>query len=385
MSNTINTLADTIAAGEAQMGVSWPNPWWPSGNPDYSDCAAFVSWLLFGLDANGEPQQTLVSGVIERSGLEFHSGANGILAGDVIGFLWPADIGDNYSHTELAITDADGNGNFQTIGTNSTPDCIAIRNRNSSYVVAYARPSYVGGPAAAPAAANPWDDVAAIQTRLCAWGITVAIDGVPGPETTGGIETFQAQHGLTIDGLVGPETWPVLTSPSPAEVGASTPAPVPVAPDPAPNDPAPTPTPEPAPAPTSTVDQAAPAAEPTTPVAPTAEPTAPAPQPKEQLMTTQLTPEQLDQLSQFNTETAGGASRFTLFSKDFWTYSLERVIKSVTYTASAQLVGVGGALIVNPEVSNALAAIGWGYLVTTSLLAGLASLLVSLSSFKNIK
>ena len=46
-----------------------------------------------------------------------------------------------------------------------------------------------------------------IQRALKGAGIPVVIDGIYGPGTQAGVSTFQAKKSLTVDGIVGPQTW----------------------------------------------------------------------------------------------------------------------------------------------------------------------------------
>lgn len=54
------------------------------------------------------------------------------------------------------------------------------------------------------------DAVRAAQTRLNAYGAGLAVDGQFGPATDRAVRSYQSSHGLTADGLVGPQTWQSL-------------------------------------------------------------------------------------------------------------------------------------------------------------------------------
>lgn len=50
-----------------------------------------------------------------------------------------------------------------------------------------------------------------LQTQLADVGYFASkVDGIFGPRTRGAVLTFQADHGLTVDGVVGPQTWRAL-------------------------------------------------------------------------------------------------------------------------------------------------------------------------------
>jgi peptidoglycan hydrolase-like protein with peptidoglycan-binding domain len=54
------------------------------------------------------------------------------------------------------------------------------------------------------------ENVKSIQYFLNARGQNLTVDGSFGPLTQAGVKTFQGAHGLGTDGVVGPQTWPVL-------------------------------------------------------------------------------------------------------------------------------------------------------------------------------
>ena len=52
--------------------------------------------------------------------------------------------------------------------------------------------------------------VSAVQHLLRAHGAAIAADGIFGPLTDGAVRQFQADKGLAVDGIVGNQTWPAL-------------------------------------------------------------------------------------------------------------------------------------------------------------------------------
>jgi len=54
------------------------------------------------------------------------------------------------------------------------------------------------------------ENVESIQLMLQARGYSITADGVYGPQTAATVKSFQSAHHLSVDGAVGPQTWPVL-------------------------------------------------------------------------------------------------------------------------------------------------------------------------------
>jgi peptidoglycan hydrolase-like protein with peptidoglycan-binding domain len=52
--------------------------------------------------------------------------------------------------------------------------------------------------------------VRTLQHLLRAHGQNIAVDGIFGPHTESAVRAVQSSHGLTADGIVGPQTWPVV-------------------------------------------------------------------------------------------------------------------------------------------------------------------------------
>lgn len=66
---------------------------------------------------------------------------------------------------------------------------------------------------------NLRDDVRQLQTLLNQQGFTVNVDRVFGPATEDAVKSFQRQHNLADDGVVGPLTWAALLGTAPPDAG----------------------------------------------------------------------------------------------------------------------------------------------------------------------
>ncbi len=65
-------------------------------------------------------------------------------------------------------------------------------------------------------------DVRTVQQKLKNWGYYGGeIDGIFGPQTTAAVKSFQRKNGLTVDGIVGRETYAALGMTVPASSGSS--------------------------------------------------------------------------------------------------------------------------------------------------------------------
>lgn len=120
-------------------------------------------------------------------------------------------------------------GRIQTIEGNTSPTAAGSQNngggvyrkvRSRSWVRGFIRLD-MGGTHVPPVAANhPFTTttrrgdhgavVMAVQARLIHYGAKITADGSFGPATEGAVKAFQRTHHLTVDGVVGRNTWAAL-------------------------------------------------------------------------------------------------------------------------------------------------------------------------------
>lgn len=146
MPSTQRSREGTLNLMAQYGGWSWPNPWWPQADNRSEDCAACVSWALFGLSGGGGPYFTLVSQIQNHFAAQNRRewGNAHIQRGDVLAFSWTKDR-DSFDHTEIALGPVSGNGLITSRGTNSNPgDDLRDRTRSASFVVSYSHPDYSG-------------------------------------------------------------------------------------------------------------------------------------------------------------------------------------------------------------------------------------------------
>lgn len=137
---------------------------------------------------------------------------------------------------DLAIFDWEGDGEVDHVGMvasveadgsvwtyeGNRDDALMHVHRDPSVIAAFCHPPYDGTPAATPPPAPPpgvppfpgccslgstGRAVRESQQRLADRGWAVIVDGVFGPGTDRVVRTYQKEHGLDVDGVVGSMTW----------------------------------------------------------------------------------------------------------------------------------------------------------------------------------
>jgi len=167
-----------------------------------------------------------------------------IYVGSQVTFDWNGS-GDG-DHIETCV---DNHGDpygptFTTVGANTgNPEGVHLVERDRRYLHVVRTPRhYSDDVVVGPPAPNGRPElrlgakgpaVVDLQTKLNQRGQACDIDGDFGPQTDGAVRAFQSAAGLTVDGVVGPDTWGRLDD-------ATQPAP----PPPAPPDPGPGPSPD---------------------------------------------------------------------------------------------------------------------------------------------
>lgn len=213
----------------------------------------------------------------------------------------------------------------------------------------------------------------------------VAQDGDFGPISTRALQAFL---GINQDGDWGPQTTRAIQER--LNAGTFT-KPAPVVPPKEEVAPAPEAKPEPVPVPEEKpVQEEKPKPE-------VAEPPAEAvgginnEKPKEDSMTEKtyaVTAEQWkliqDKVENASKDAEDDLTQYDLVTVHFWNYAGERVLKTFAMTFAAMLSTTGAVVVTAPSTANVFSDIGWWYIATVSGVSALTSLLVALSSFKNI-
>lgn len=237
------TGTDIMAKANQELGLGETPPgshhnviteWYGADGPW---CAMFVSWTLAHGGFSADKGATLsVPGVVQTTKhgwayvpylLNDFRTANRVvntpLRGDIVAYDW--DGHGRPDHTGL-VDAVLADGTIWAIEGNHNH--VVQRVHRARHVIqAFCRPPYDGTPdpaqRPAPAAGVPPfpgfcslgsrdNATRAVQTRLNDLGKTLTVDGIFGKQTAAAVRSFQAQKGITIDGVVGPVTWEALWS-----------------------------------------------------------------------------------------------------------------------------------------------------------------------------
>lgn len=206
MPTLTRTREEALTIAGAGLGTHWPNPWWPGGSPSHNDCAAFVSWALYGLNGR-TPFITWVPDFMKLAVEQgrWTEGATGLQRGDLPIFDWHGR--GSRDHIGIALEGARGNRVLvrQTNNAGSrggARDAAADLSYSTALVLGHYRPPYAASGSSGTTILV--DGVFGRQTvRRLQQALRVTVDGVFGPQTK---RALQARLGVPVDGLVGPVT-----------------------------------------------------------------------------------------------------------------------------------------------------------------------------------
>lgn len=221
----------------------------------------------------------------------------------------------------------------------------------------------------------------AIQQELANAGYyNGAIDGIAGPLTCGALQAYARDRGGydgPQDAILGPRSWNgflqgLINSAAPATPVAPQPAPVPVV------------------EPVSDVVIEKPTVEIVSPPAESVggiDNTIPVKEDivvNNQVITTEQYKQLQDAVAGMPMDDEDNLRQYDLATVHFWNYAGERVIKTFAMTFASMLSTTGAVVVTAPDTANVFAEIGWWYILSVAGVSALTSLLVALSSFKNI-
>lgn len=186
----------------------------PTKNSAYPWCAVFISYIF--KDSNLVKKTASCLNM-----LEWFEANKRIVKdpkpGDIVFFKYSTNK-RRTNHVGLVISVADKN-NFLTIEGNTSiksddnGGAVMERRRTMANVVAFARPNYNNNTKEQYPTikkGSKGDYVELLQELLNVKGIQTTVDGDFGLLTESSVKKFQAIHGLTMDGIVGPKTWKEL-------------------------------------------------------------------------------------------------------------------------------------------------------------------------------
>ncbi|WP_197085211.1 peptidoglycan-binding protein [Saccharothrix sp. ST-888] len=169
-------------------------------------------------DGGEDYAYTVAHAAAFRDAGQWTYGVSGIQAGDVVFFDW--DGGSSISGIDHVGLVTGTSGDYVLTIEANTSDSCARRVRSAGTIVGYGRPPY-SSDSASTASGPAWmgeylrvqspmlhdDTVRAWQQRMRDRGWSITVDGWYGPSSTSICRQFQAEKGLTQDGIVGPATW----------------------------------------------------------------------------------------------------------------------------------------------------------------------------------
>lgn len=365
----------------------------PMGSPVYAISSGVINhvaetpWngmcIMQSIDGHG-----LNAAYLHLSGYNVSNGQR-VNEGDVVG--WSGNSGSNSRgpHLHLTISDGaayDGEGNkidpYSFIASNGGGGTSGlVVDGDFGRATKRALQSALG--------VTPDGDFGPISTRALQSFLGVTVDGDWGRETTRALQSFL---GVTVDGDFGRQSTRALqerlnagTFVKPAPSPEVTPSEPSVTPEP------PSATPEATASPEKT-GEVVPA--PVVPAAPPAEAvgginnTRPEVEEKVVEKTYAVTADEYAKIqgavADIKYDSEDDLSQYDLVSVGFWNYAGERVIKTFAMTFAAMLSTTGAVVVTAPNTANVFSEIGWWYIATVSGVSALTSLMVALSSFKNI-
>ena len=205
-------------------------------NMDYPAawCDAFVDWCFYKAYGVGNAKKML------RGDFDDYTVRSAKLYKDHNAWYQLPEVGDQIffkdasggiCHTGLVYKV--GASNVYTIEGNTSSElgvvpnggCVRLKSYNISYnrIAGYGRPNYkleaddypsidVSQFPTIRVGCKDRNSVITLQNLLYVKGYPVEIDGVFGTETLGAVRKYQLDHGLAVDGVVGPITWRWLFS-----------------------------------------------------------------------------------------------------------------------------------------------------------------------------
>lgn len=234
------TATDVLRVAAREIGVSEYPPgsnrvkyttWYGMGPVAW--CAIFASWVA----AQAGATSIIPRHAYTPSGAAWFKNAGqwytSPKVGDLVYYTWPnmgriSHVGFVEAvHAGGLITTIEGN----TDSAGGRTGGRVMRQSRSRYMTGYGRPKYGTGTVPTPIAPpfplpkgwyfgpkdGPTESVSGYyghrdslrqwQTRMKYRGWTIVPDGLYGPTTAAVAKAFQKQCGLTVDGLIGPNTW----------------------------------------------------------------------------------------------------------------------------------------------------------------------------------